>query len=83
MFMRWMVRTGSPVDLGLWTFLSPTTLIMPLDTHVLQQAQRLQLITSATASMSTALRLTDTLREVFPDDPTRADFALFGYGVNN
>lgn len=21
--------------------------------------------------------------EIFPDDPTKGDFALFGYGVNN
>ena len=83
MFMRWMVRRNSPVDLGLWEFVSPASLIMPLDTHVLQEASRLGLISSTTATMTTALRLTDTLREVFPDDPVKADFALFGYGVSN
>ena len=81
MFLRWMVRTGSPVDLGLWTFISPSTLIMPLDTHVLTEAQSLSLISSRTASMSAAKRLTATLAEVFSDDPLKADFALFGYGV--
>jgi len=32
--------------------------------------------------MSAARRLSATLAEVFPDDPLRGDFALFGYGVN-
>ena len=83
MFLRWMVRTGSPVDLGLWSdFISSSTLIIPLDTHVLQQATRLGLIQSKTATMSAARRLTDRLREVFPDDPVKGDYALFGYGVN-
>ena len=27
--------------------------------------------------------LVHVLREAFPDDPLRGDFALFGYGVNN
>ena len=83
MFLRWMVRRPSPVDLGLWQFISPASLIMPLDTHVLQEAQRLSLLSSTTANMNTALRLTETLREVFPNDPTKADFALFGLGVSN
>ena len=84
MFMRWMVRDGSPVDLGLWTrFIDKRTLIMPLDTHVVQQSQRLGLLTSRTASMSAARRLSKAMLEVFPDDPLKGDFALFGYGVNN
>ena len=84
MFLRWMVRTDSPVDLGLWAdFIDRRTLLMPLDTHVLQQAQRLGLINSSTASMSACRRLTARLAQIFPDDPLRADFALFGYGVNN
>ena len=83
MFLRWMVRDGSPVDIGLWAdFIDRRTLIMPLDTHVLQQAERLGLLASRTASMSAARRLTAALAEVFPDDPLRGDFALFGYGVN-
>ena len=84
MFMRWMVRDGSPVDLGLWAqLIDRRTLIMPLDTHVLQQAVRLGLLETKTASMATAKRLTERLAEIFPDDPLKGDFALFGYGVNN
>lgn len=84
MFMRWMVRSGSPVDLGLWAdFIDRRTLIMPLDTHVVTQSVRLGLLSSRTASMSAAIKLTQRLAEIFPDDPLKGDFALFGYGVNN
>ncbi len=84
MFLRWMVRSDSPVDLGLWSkFIDRRTLIIPLDTHVLQQSVRLGLLNSKTATMSTAIRLTKTLAEIFPEDPLKGDFALFGYGVNN
>ena len=84
MFLRWMVRTDSPVDLGLWSdFIDRSSLIMPLDTHVMQQACKLGLLKSRTTSMSTALRLSDVMNTIFPGDPLRGDFALFGYGVNN
>lgn len=83
MFLRWMVRDGSPVDIGLWSkHISRKSLIMPLDTHVLRQSLRLGLMQSRTASMSAARKLTSALAEVFPDDPLKGDFALFGYGVN-
>ena len=83
MVLRWMVRDSSPVDLGLWAdFIDKRSLIVPLDTHVLTEASALGLIHSRNASMSSALRLTSTLATIFPDDPLKGDFALFGYGVN-
>jgi uncharacterized protein (TIGR02757 family) len=84
MFLRWMVRTDSPVDLGLWgDFIDRRTLIIPLDTHVLQQSVKLGLTTSKMASMSAARKLTKSLAAIFPDDPLKGDFALFGHGVIN
>lgn len=83
MFLRWMVRDNSPVDLGLWSdLIDKSTLIIPMDTHVLQEAERLGLITSKCTSMSAAMKLTQKLREIWPDDPTKGDFALFGLGVD-
>lgn len=83
MFMRWMVRPCSPVDLGLWAgFIDRRTLFVPLDTHVMQEAAKLGLIGGRTASWRTVERLTAALGEAFPDDPVRGDFALFGYGVS-
>lgn len=83
MFLRWMCRKGSPVDFGLWDICDPRNLIIPLDTHVHKQALRLGLITRRTPDLQTAIEITDRFAEIFPDDPTKGDFALFGYGVNN
>lgn len=89
MFLRWMVRNNSPVDLGLWSgWYSSSDLLMPLDTHVMQEATRFGLLPRTVsgkpmgASFRTAVLLTDTMREVFGDDPVRGDFALFGLGVD-
>ncbi len=82
MFLRWMARARSPVDLGLWAdFIDRRTLVMPLDTHVLRQARRLGLMATGAASFAAARRLTATLAETFPEDPLKGDFALFGLGI--
>ena len=80
-FLRWMVRRGPSVDIGLWAdFIDRKTLIMPLDTHVIAQARGLGLLSKESATMSTARKLTAMMAKVFPDDPLRGDFALFGLG---
>ena len=80
LFLRWMVREP-PVDLGLWKdFIGRDQLIMPLDAHVLKQARKLKLLKKESATMATARRLTAIMAEVFPGDPLRGDFALFGQG---
>jgi len=82
LFLRWMVRDGSPVDLGLWSgWFDKRSLVIPLDVHVLRQARALGLLGTATPTMHAALVLTRRLAEVFPRDPCRGDFALFGLGV--
>lgn len=83
MFLRWMTRTNSPVDLGLWAdIIDKRTLIIPMDTHVVQEANKLGLTNTKSTSMSTAIKLTEQLRQIFPNDPMKGDFALFGKGVS-
>lgn len=82
MLSRWMVRRGSPVDLGLWEWFPANRLLIPLDTHVMQEAHKLGLLKVKSASLKAAVHLTELMREVFPDDPVKADFALFGLGVD-
>ncbi len=87
MFLRWMVRDNSPVDMGLWKWFSKKELIIPMDTHVLQTAVEFNLIEKTSsgkipgATLKMAYALTQKMKEVFPEDPCRADFALFGLGV--
>ena len=83
MFLRWMVRQNSPVDIGLWSWYPASDLLIPLDVHVMQEGIRLGLLPeNAKADRKTALALTSAMKEVFPDDPARADFVLFGLGVD-
>ena len=88
MFLRWMVRTESPVDLGLWTWYSKKDLLIPLDTHVMQEATNFKIIAPnskgkiRSANLKTAIELTERMKEAFADDPAKGDFALFGLGVD-
>ena len=83
MFLRWMVRRNSSVDLGLWDWYNPSDLIIPLDTHVMQESVKLGLLPEkSNGSAKTALQLTEALRQIWPDDPCRGDYALFGVGVS-
>lgn len=81
MFLRWMIRKDSPVDFGIWSTFDPIDLIIPLDTHVNQMAYELELTTSKAYSLNNARKITEALRSIFPDDPCKGDFALFGYGI--
>lgn len=83
MFLRWMVRQNSPVDIGLWNWFDASNLLIPLDTHVLQESYRLGILDEKIcASKKTAQKITDCLKEIWPEDPCRGDFALFGLGVD-
>lgn len=84
MFLRWMVRQDGIVDFGIWgNFIKPHELIIPLDTHVHQISLELGLTQQKSATLKTAVEITEALKKVFPDDPCLGDFALFGYGINN
>ena len=84
MFLRWMVRDNSPVDMGCWSdIISKRNLLIPLDTHVHSMALLLGLTKRKQEDMVTAIEITEKFRQVFPDDPSKGDFALFGYGINN
>lgn len=82
MYLRWMVRRDSPVDMGVWEHCDPAKLIIPLDTHVHQQALYLGLTKRKVADMYTAREITDFFAGIYPNDPAKGDFALFGCGIN-
>ncbi|MBQ7450101.1 TIGR02757 family protein [bacterium] len=81
MFLRWMVRAGE-VDLGVWKFIPKSELLIPMDTHVVQQARKMKLLDSVKADYKTAQKLTEVLKQFDSDDPVKYDFALFGYGID-
>ncbi len=83
MMRRWLVRNDGKVDLGVWKHTSPSELVIPLDVHVHDQALKLGLTSRKGRNLATALEITEEFREIFPDDPVKGDFALFGYGIDN
>ena len=81
MMRRWMVRDDGKVALGVWKNSDKTSLIMPLDVHVYTQATALGLTSRKQKDIVTAREITDAFKEIWPEDPCKGDFALFGYGV--
>lgn len=83
MMRRWLVRDDGKVDLGLWKDSDKKKLILPLDVHVHTQASALGLTSRRQKDIVTAQEITDIFKEIWPEDPCKGDFALFGYGVTH
>ena len=81
MFLRWMCRKNSPVDFGVWDY-DQKDLIIPVDVHVLRTARALGLTKKNNPTFKVAVEITEAMKEVFPNDPCRGDFALFGAGID-
>lgn len=82
MFLRWMVRNRGGVDFGIWERISPSQLVIPLDVHVSRVARQLSLLDRKQDDWTSAIMLTEKLREFDPEDPVKYDFALFGWAVS-
>jgi len=79
MYLRWMVRHDN-LDMGLWSVITPSELIMPLDTHTFTVASKLGLLKRKQCDFKAALELTENLRIFDPYDPIKYDFALYRLG---
>lgn len=82
MYLRWMVRK-SCVDVGIWDFMKPSELLIPLDVHIGRISRQMGLLTRNANDFKSVIELTNKLKEFCPEDPVKYDFAMFGYGVNN
>lgn len=80
LFLRWMVRRTSP-DLGIWSFVDPAKLVVPLDTHVHRIATFLGLSKRRTPDWKAAREVTDALAVFDRSDPVRYDFAICRLGI--
>ena len=81
MMRRWMVRDDGKVDLGLWKNSDQSALLIPLDVHVHDEAVALGLTQRRQKDITTVKEITGAFAEIFPGDPCKGDFALFGYGI--
>jgi len=82
LFLRWMVRGPDGVDFGVWTRVPPSTLLVPLDTHVARLAWRLGLVRRRTMGWAAAEDITRNLAVIDPVDPVRFDFVLCHHGMS-
>ncbi|MCX5801452.1 MAG: TIGR02757 family protein [Candidatus Eisenbacteria bacterium] len=81
LFLRWMVRTADKIDFGLWPEVSPSQLVIPLDTHVARLSHYLGLTRRKTSDWKTAEEITQALKTLDPRDPLKYDFSLTRLGI--
>lgn len=80
LFLRWMVRNDE-VDTGLWKSIDKAKLIVPVDVHMHRLCRILGLHDQKTASLTTAVKITESFAEIEPADPVKYDFALSRVGI--
>jgi len=82
LFLRWMVRSDDGVDMGLWTGIPPSALIVPLDRHLLAFARDFGWTRRRAPDRRAAEEVTAVLRQFDAQDPLRYDFALCHLGIS-
>jgi uncharacterized protein (TIGR02757 family) len=80
MFLRWMIRQDD-IDVGNWTDIPTKDLIIPLDTHVARISKDLGLTNKSGGTWKVAEDITDSLRQLNPDDPLVYDFPICTAGI--
>lgn len=80
LFLRWMVRDDD-VDTGLWKSIDKSKLIVPVDVHMGRLCRILGFHNRKTVSLSMALEITQSFKEIEPNDPVKYDFALSRIGI--
>ncbi len=81
LYLRWCLRKGSIVDMGIMAFMPTSELMIPLDVHVARYARMLGLLGRPSNDWKAVAELTERLRKLDPADPGKYDYALFGLGV--
>lgn len=81
LYLKWSIRTDSPVDTGIMDFMPPSELMIPLDVHVGRQARMLGLLGRNYNDWKAVQELTETVSKLDPNDPAKYDYALFGIGL--
>jgi uncharacterized protein (TIGR02757 family) len=75
LFLRWMVRSDE-IDLGIWDFIDPSRLVVPLDTHIFKIGICQGWTSKKSPSWKTAQEITEALKRFSPQDPLKYDFLL-------
>jgi hypothetical protein len=76
-----MVRPEDGVDLGDWSAIPASALVVPLDVHLHKIARNLGMTSRATPSWEAACDVTRVLARLDPVDPVKFDFSLCHLGM--
>jgi uncharacterized protein (TIGR02757 family) len=82
MFLRWVVRPADGIDLGIWRGVSPSQLVIPVDTHISRICSYLEFTHRTSADWRMACEITAALRQLDPGDPVKYDFSLAHLGIS-
>lgn len=82
MFLRWVVRPADGIDLGIWRGVSPSQLVIPVDTHISRICSYLGFTLRTSADWRMACEITTALRRLDPADPVKYDFSLAHLGIS-
>jgi len=80
LFLRWMIRKDD-LDFGLWTDISTSKLVIPVDTHVTRICRELKLTKRKNVNWKMAEEITENLKKFDPIDPVKYDFAICHIGM--
>jgi uncharacterized protein (TIGR02757 family) len=80
LFLRWMVRSDE-VDPGGWDEISPSKLIIPLDTHMYAFAKGAGFTKRKSADLKTACEISGYFKQLNSRDPVKYDFAITRFGI--
>jgi uncharacterized protein (TIGR02757 family) len=82
MYLRWMARPADGVDLGLWSGISPSQLIIPVDAHIERISRFLGFTSRRQPDWRMSREITAALKEFDPEDPVKYDFSLCHLGIS-
>lgn len=81
MYLRWMVRKADTIDFGIWNSVSPSILLIPVDTHIAKLGRKLKFTKRKNADWRMAEEITAGLKKYDAMDPVRFDFSLCRAGM--
>ena len=81
LYLRWMVRPDDGMDLGCWSGVPASALVMPLDVHIHRIGRYVGFTKKKTPRWETAAEITAALSRLDPLDPLKYDFALCHLGI--
>ena len=80
LFLRWLIRKDN-VDIGIWSEIPASSLIIPLDTHMLNISKMIGFTKNKNGNMKTAKEITNHFKIIAPEDPVKYDFVLTRFGI--